>query len=101
MPPSCTAGASRCLLQEMDAAVLYGRSFTLLTTEDGCRRLVRPELHVAYYKGRIRRTAAEQNVFQQTAALPRLNQNATGFRARRNSCGPAALGGSREGKCVH
>ncbi len=41
-----------------------------------CRRLVRPELHAAYYKGQIRLTAAEQNVFQQTAALPRLDQDA-------------------------
>ncbi len=44
--------------------------------EYGCRRLVRPELHAAYYKGQTRLTAAEQNVFQQTAALPRLDQNA-------------------------
>ncbi len=45
-----------------DAAVLYGRSFTLLTTQAAARL-----------------TAAEQNVFQQTVALPRLNQNAVCF----------------------
>ncbi len=46
----------------LDAAVLYGRSFTLLTTQAAARL-----------------TPAEQNIFQQTAALPRLNQNAVYF----------------------
>ncbi len=41
-----------------------------------CRRLVRPEFHAAYYKRQTRLTAAEQNMNQYTATVPRLDQNA-------------------------
>ncbi len=54
-----------------------GRSVTQFATGIDAAVFLRPELHVAYYKGRTRLTAAEQNVFQQTAALPRLDQDAS------------------------
>ena len=60
--PSGQAGGISADSKEIDAAVLHGRSFTLLTTKAG--------------HGQI---AAEQIVFQQTAVLPRLNQDAADF----------------------
>ena len=67
------------LITEIDAAVLYGRSFTLLTTEIDAAVLYGRSFTLLTTTATARLTAAEQTVFQQTAALPRLDQNAANF----------------------
>jgi len=62
---------------EKRLGILPGRSFTLLATGIDAAVFLRPELHAAYYKSWTRLTAAEQNVFQHVAALPRLDQDAS------------------------